>query len=239
MADLEELASKVAMLQAQLDSLSAEMAAISDDIPEQGGNAFFYGEGSSVWSGRVMSNNGVLIAEWDVSDPDNITGEYIRYDGVAGDAAFTDEPDEIYLCWHVADKAEAPATGYTLSTDTSGDIVLPVPKEWAELNVLLTDEDGIQQLKELKIKTEDPDVGLVFAKPETQEDPDEPTLLQLKTTGGKAGDVYVCGEDGAASWATPSIALKQVGADGLKVVLTLGETDYESAVLYGDTCSDD
>lgn len=227
------------MLQAQLDSLSAEMAAISDDLPEQGGNSFNYGETAATWSGRVMAHDGELIAEWDVTDPANITGEWIKYDGVSKAASFVAEPDDTCLCWHVADAPVPPATAYTLSTDTSGDIVLPCPKDWEDLSIFCTDEDGKLKFKKLKIKTEDPDVGLEFAEPAAQDDPDEPVLLQLKTTGGNAGDVYVCGDDGAASWQKPSIALKQVGADGLKVVLTLGDVDIESPVLYGDTCSDD
>ena len=226
-------------MRGQVDALERQMAALDDDIAETGGSRRMEETGRAVWSGRVLAHDGTLIAEWDVTDPDNITGEWIRYDGIAGTAAFASEEDENYLCWHVADAPVSPATDYTLSTDTSGDIVLPCPKDWEDLSIFCTDEDGKLKFNKLKIKTEDPDVGLEFAEPAAQDDPDEPVLLQLKTTGGNAGDVYVCGDDGAASWQKPSIALKQVGADGLKVVLTLGEIDYESAVLYGDTCLDD
>lgn len=226
----------IALMRGQVDALERQMAALDDDIAETGGSRRMEETGRAVWSGRVMAHDGELIAEWDVTDPDNITGEWIRYDGIAGTAAFASEEDENYLCWHVADAPVSPATDYTLSTDTSGDIVIPCPKDWEDLSIFCTDEDGKLKFKKLKIKTEDPDVGLEFTNPDSQDDPDEPQLLQLKTTGGSAGDVYVCGEDGAASWQNLGIKLEQVGTNGIKVILLVGTTEIESEVLYGGEC---
>ena len=237
---IQELARSLNALRGQVDDHERQISAMDDDIPEGGGRRSSEEGWLAVWSGRVVANDGTLIAEWDVTDPENITGEYIRYDGVAGTAAFTDDADESFLCWHVADAAVAPATGYVLSTDTAGDIVLPVPKEWEELNVLLTDEDGIQRFKELKIKTEDPNVGFVFARPDSQEDHDDPQLVQMKVAEeAEDGQVLVSDGAGGASWVTPSIKLEIVGSNGIKAILVLGEKEYESQVLYGDTCGDD
>jgi hypothetical protein len=235
-AEIEQLKGEIANLMARISLAEAQIAAMDDDIPEPDLRNADGGESAATWSGRIMSHDGELIAEWDVTDPENITGEYILYDGVAQTAEFASEPDDTSLCWKVANAPVSPSTIYTLSDETQGDIVLPVPKAWEDLQVFLTDEDGKLKFKDFLIKTEDPDVGLEFTKPDSQDDPDEPQLLQLKTTGGSAGDVYVCGDDGAASWQTPKIELNLVGTSGIQVKLILGDKEYPSEVLYGLEC---
>ena len=195
------------------------------------------GAGGGQWSGRVLALDGTILMDVDVSVPENITGEWIRYDGVSGSASFASYPNVKLLNWKVADAPVAPLTQYTLSDEISGDIVVPVPKDWKELQMLISDAEGTLKFKDLNIKTTDPEVGMEFKKPDDQDD-DEPKLLQLKTKDGNENDIYVCGKDGGASWKKLGIRLEQVGTNGLKVVLEIGDDlEIESEPLYGGECN--
>lgn len=221
----DEMMSKLAMLQAQIDELASKIAEMDDDIPEDGG-AVFQDGGESGWSGRVLSHDGTVISEWDVSDPDNITDEYILYDGVAASAKFDSAPDGVSLCWHVADAPVAPSTDYTLSADTCGDIVLPVPKEWDERQVVQSDPDGKLKFDDVSIKADDPATGFEFVK---EEGGDE--LLQMKPVGGSEDDVLVRTGEGAGWAKVPVNFTTQVEqGEGFDLVL-FPATESTEAIL--------
>jgi len=192
---LAMLTSRISMLES-LASRIPQMEAVIDEMDDDGAEQHIVGDwggggAGGTWSGRLMAQDGTLIAEYDISSQTKINelaaGDkiYLHYDGKTQKHELSsDDANEGKHVWQVFEAPVAPATDYSLSNKTCGDAVVPVPKVWDERQILQSDiesEDGKLIFDDLKITADKSgeETGFVFEKPEDEND----GLSQMKPLG--------------------------------------------------------
>lgn len=193
------------------------------------------------WSGKILSWDGTPILSVDVSDPENLENTHVVYDGYAQAADWSSGAESGKYSWHVADSDGE--GGYVLSGDTRGDIIVPVPEEWDERQIIQSDPDGLILWGDATLTADGSgeETGFEFVKPTDT----DYGLAQLKPKGTTKGHALLGTGSAAAAWDGPlvkTISNLKLSASGssLTISLTVTYTDDSEEELTdtisGATC---